>query len=226
VIVLQGFEYHIDVVFCVDVTADMAPVLDHIKETVCRSPQILKGKLAAKGKIVNSLRVRVIAFRDFANDPDPMRASDFIEVEPNADLAGLESFINSLSAFGGGDEPESGLEALATAIMSDWTHKGDKQGHIIVMFTSASAHKLESRIGELPTEFKDLIPGSFDELTDRWNGDQSVRLIRSARRLLIVGPDAYPWNVINDAWGNTVWFPVPGGFISGDDVGEILANSI
>ena len=94
------------------------------------------------------------------------------------------------------------------------------------MFTNASAHKLESRIGELSTEFKDQIPGSFDELTDRWDGDQSVRLIRSARRLLIVGPDAYPWNVINDAWGNTVWFPVPGGFIGGDDVGEILGNSI
>ena len=225
-IVSQGFEYHIDVVFCVDVTADMTPVLDHIKETLCKSPQVLKGKLAATGKIVNSLRFRVIAFRDFANDPDPMRASGFFEVEPSTDLAKFESFINSLSASGGGDEPESGLEALATAIMSDWTHEGDKQRHIIVMFTSASAHKLESRVGELSTEFKDQIPGSLDELTDWWDGHQSVRLIKTARRLLIIGPDAYPWNVIGDTWGQTVWLPVPDGFIDGDDLGNTVANSI
>ena len=221
----QGFQYHIDIVLCIDVTADMGPVLDVVKEKVRNVAHDLKDKFAAKGKIVNTLRIRTIAFRDLANDADAMQASEFFVVEPNNDLPKLESFINGLSASGGGDEPESALEALAIAIMSDWTHAGDRQRHIIVMFTNASAHKLESRVGEVPAPFKDQVPASLDELTLRWEGNppsyrlkinqlvlnQSIRLKKHSRRLLVFGPDAYPWNIIGDSWGQTVWLPSQAG---------------
>ena len=207
----QGLKYHIDIVFCIDVTGSMTPVIDVVKNKVRSFPHDLKDALAKKDRSVSTLRIRTVAFRDFANDPEAMRASDFFEVEPSTDLAKFESFINTLSPSGGGDEPESALEALAVAQKSDWTHEGDKQRHIIVMFTDASAHKLESRVGEISAEFKDQIPGSLDELTDRWDGNQSVRLSKSARRLLIFGPDAYPWNIIGDAWGQTVWLPSQAG---------------
>ena len=103
----QGSQYHIDIVFCIDVTADMGPVLDVVKEKVRNVAHDLKDKFAAKGKIVNTLRIRTIAFRDLANDADAMQASEFFVVEPNNDLPKFESFINGLSASGGGDEPES-----------------------------------------------------------------------------------------------------------------------
>ena len=188
----------------------MTPVLDVVKEKVRKFPHDLKDVLAVKDKIVNTLRIRTIAFRDLANDADAMQASEFFVVEPNNDLPKLESFINGLSASGGGDEPESALEALAIAIMSDWTHDGDRERHIIVMFTDASAHKLESRVGEVPGPFKDQVPASLDELTDRWEGNQAVRLKKNSRRLLVFGPDAYPWNTICDSWGAYGLVPVPG----------------
>jgi hypothetical protein len=38
-----------------------------------------------------------------------------------------------------------------------------------------------------------------------------VRIRKWARRLLIFGPDAYPWNVLGDSWGQTVWLPSQAG---------------
>ena len=206
----QGLPYHIDIVFCIDVTGSMSPVLDLVKEKVRKFPHNIKDSLVKNGKVVE-LRVRVIAFRDFANDADAMQASEFFTVEPDTDLAKFESFVSGLSASGGGDEPDSALEALSIALMSNWTHEGDKQQHIIVMFTDASAHKLESRVGEVSEPFKGQVAASLDELTDRWNGGQTVRLKKAARRLVIFAPDAYPWNEIADAWGQTVWLPSQAG---------------
>jgi hypothetical protein len=66
-------------------------------------------------------------------------------------------------------------------------------------------------VGAIPSAFRDEVPASLDELTDRWDGNQAVRLKGVARRLVIFGPDAYPWNVIADAWGQTVWLPSQAG---------------
>jgi len=226
----QGMQYHLDMVFCIDVTGSMTPVLDMVKEKVRKFPHDLKDALAEKGKLVNTFRIRVIAFRDFGNDSDALTVSDFFTVEPSTELAKFESFVNGLSASGGGDEPESALEALGIAQASNWTHEGTKQRHVIVMFTDASAHKLESRVGEIPSAFRDQVPASLDELTDRWDGNQAVRLRKLARRLVVFGPDAYPWNVIGDAWGETVWLPSQAGKgledVEYKTILETLQNSI
>ncbi len=226
----QGLRYHVDIVFCVDVTGSMTPVLDLVKEKVQKFPRDLKDRCDKNHKVINTLRIRTVAFRDFANDTDGLVASDFFVVEPSTDLAKFESFVNGLSASGGGDEPESALEALGIAQMSNWTHEGDRQRHVIVMFTDASAHKLESRVGEVPGAFKDQVPASLDELTDRWEGNQSVRLKKAARRLIIFGPDAYPWNVLSDAWGQVVYLPSQAGKgledVEYDTILNVIANSI
>jgi hypothetical protein len=228
--VSQGLKYNIDIVFCIDVTGSMTPVIDLVKENVRKFPKDLRETCAVKEKIVNTLRIRTIAFRDFGNDSDALNASDFFVVEPSTELAKFESFVNGLVASGGGDEPESALEALAIAQGSNWTHEGDKQRHVIVMFTDASAHKLESRVGEVPGMYREQVPSSLDGLTDRWDGNQAVRLKKLARRLVIFGPDAYPWNVIGDAWGQTIWLPSQAGKgledVEYKAILEVVANTI
>jgi len=189
----------------------MTPVLDLVKEKVRKFPHDLRDRLAKKDKVVNSLRIRTIAFRDLAADSEALVSSEFFMVEPGTDLAKFESFVSDLKASGGGDEPESALEALGIAQSSNWTHDGDRQRHVIVMFTDASAHKLESRVGTIPASYQEQVPGSLDALTDRWDGNQAVRLIKAARRLIIFGPDAYPWNLISDSWGQTIWLPSQAG---------------
>lgn len=226
----QGVQYHIDIVFCIDVTSSMTPVIDLVKEKVRKFPNDLRDGLAKKDKIVNTLRIRVVAFRDFANDSDALSASEFFTVEPSTDVAKFESFVSGLAASGGGDEPESALEALGIAQASSWTHEGDRQRHVIVMFTDASAHKLESRVGEVPSVYRDQVPASLDELTHRWDSNQAVGLKKSAKRLLIFGPDAYPWNTIGDSWGQTVWLPSQAGKgledVEYQTILETIVNSI
>jgi hypothetical protein len=207
----QGLRFNVDVVFCVDVSGSMVEHLEHVKKKILLFRCDFIEALAQRDKVVNQLRIRTIAFRDLSDDPNSLIASDFLVVEPSIDLAKFESFVNGLSASGGGDEPESALEALSVAIGSEWTHEGDKQRHAIALFTDSSAHKLESRVGEIPSAFRAQVPASLDELTALWDGDSSSRLNKPARRLIVFAPDIYPWNVVGDSWGNTIWLPSQAG---------------
>jgi hypothetical protein len=129
---------------------------------------------------------------------------------PITQLAEFEAFVDGVSTSGGGgDEPESALEALSVAIGSQWTHEDGWLRHVIVLFTDASAHKLESRVGEIPSAFRAQVPASLDELTDIWDCSNSGRLMKYARRLLVFAPDTYPWSIIFDeyGWNNALWLP-------------------
>lgn len=198
---------HVDIVFCIDCTGSMSPVLDLVKEKIRKIPDDLKAAISKNGQHQFKIRVRVVAFRDFAWDSDCLEVSEFFTIDPPIDLTNFELFVNGLSAGGGGDEPDSGLEALAIALGSDWTDEGDRQRHFVVMFTDSSAHRLEDRVGAVPKEFLGLIPDSLDELTDVWDGGQAAKLKKSARRLIVFGPDSYPWNTISDAWSDVVFVP-------------------
>ena len=201
----------VDIVFCIDCTGSMGPTIDWVKKKVLDFPGELKEALGRKDVTLHGMRIRVVAFRDLRNDLDAMEASVFFQMEKLKEKENFEKCITKLVPRGGGDEPESGLEALAIACNSDWVQTGDKHRHIIVMFTDASAHRLEDRVGSVPARFSCLMPDSLDELTDIWDGGQAVMLKRPARRLIIFGPDAYPWNTIADAWGQTVYLPSQAG---------------
>src|SRR5262249_22551891 len=108
--------------------------------------------------------------------------------------------------FGGGDEPESGLESLAFAMHSGWERGLDRRRHIVVMFTDASAHPLERAFHITGPQYPDIIPGNLDELTEVWESPNGGVMEYSAKRLLIYAPDVYPWNVISSSWSNTLHY--------------------
>jgi hypothetical protein len=201
-------QYHVDIVLCIDCSGSMASVIESLKKNVCNIPKDLNAALEQKSKGLSELRIRIVAFSDL----NAIKASNFFVVGPQRDTTDFELYVNHLSLSGGVyGWPKSGLEALAIALGSDWTDTGDKQRHLIVMFSDSSAHRLEDRVDAVPIEFLGLIPESLDELTDIWEGGQAAKLKRSARRLIIFGPDAYPWNTISEAWGQTVYLPSQAG---------------
>ena len=231
----QGLTYHIDVVFCIDVTGSMSPVINTVKENTKKFADDLTRKLAEKDKVATQIRARVVAFGDCQADANPLNASSFYTLLPAEQTAEFTNFVSGLSASGGGDEPESGLEALAVAMGSDWVQEGDRQRHIIVLFTDASAHPLESRVGTVPSAFASLVPSSINNLTDGWQGGQQeggvvTRLKQPARRLLLFAPDVDPWNAIGDAWEQTVFLPSKAGDglseVEYDTILEVVANSV
>ena len=107
----RGLSYSVDIVFCIDVTGSMNPILDAVKANALGFYDDVQTNLTEKGKNVAQLRVRVIAFRDLAADgAAAMEESPFYELP--ADRGGFSEFVNGLVAQGGGDAPESGLEAV------------------------------------------------------------------------------------------------------------------
>lgn len=202
---MQGFEYHVDIVLCIDATGSMQPLIDSVKENALRFYGDVQEALNKKDKLIDKMRVRVIAYRDvFCDGDQAFHESNFFSLPDDAEA--FERFVRELSAKGGGDEPESGLEALALATNSDWTKGGSKQRHIVLLWTDASAHPLE-RATPPPPNYPRNMPANLNDLTDIWSGqDMSF----SAKRLILFAPDVHPWSAIGaqaGGWENVIWYP-------------------
>src|SRR5450755_2300278 len=71
-------EYAIDLVFVIDVSGTMSPVMDSVKESVLSFQSRLSAVMEEMGKVVRSNRVRVIAFRNFlASEDDALESTEF-----------------------------------------------------------------------------------------------------------------------------------------------------
>jgi hypothetical protein len=208
---VTGLQYAVDIVLCIDATGSMGPMLDNVKDSALTFPGKLAEEMVRKGRGISSLRLKVIAFRDFGDNPaDALVESPFFEVPHQLD--GFEQAVRGLSPHGGGDYPESGLEALAVALASNWEKGLDRRRHVIVMFTDAPAHRLGDPMQAAARNYPP-VPSSMDGLFEQWghSGSQRALMENSAKRLLIFAPEEYPWTDIADDWNNTLYFPSSAG---------------
>ena len=215
----RGLSYAVDIVFCVDVTGSMTPILDQVKANALRFYGDVQSNLTAKGKTIDELRVRVVAFRDIVADGEAaLQESPFFELP--AEETGFSGFVNGLVAEGGGDAPESGLEAVALAMTSPWTTRGDRRRQVIVVWTDQPAHPLDA--SALPGTFVGRVPADFSALTDLWEDPQGP-LGSSSKRLILFAPDGPGWSDISGVWENVVHHPSQaGGGLSDIDYGTII----
>jgi len=215
----RALSYAVDIVFCIDVTGSMQPIIDAVKTNALRFYDDVQTNLTDKGKNVDQLRVRVLAFRDFAADGSAaMQESPFFALP--TERAGFSDFVNSLIAEGGGDVPESGLEAVALAVNSPWTTTGDRRRQVIVVWTDAPAQALDA--AALPADLSARIPADFSALTDLWENEQGP-MGSSSKRLILFAPDGPGWSDISAVWENVVHNPSQaGGGLSEVDYGTII----
>lgn len=215
----RGLSYAVDIVFSIDVTGSMTPILDQVKANALRFYSDVQSNLTAKGKNIDELRVRVVAFRDLAADGEAaLQESPFFELP--AEQAGFSAFVNGLVAEGGGDAPESGLEAVALAMTSPWTTRGDRRRQVVVVWTDQPAHPLDA--AALPPELAGRVPADFSALTDLWEDPQGP-LGSSSKRLILFAPDGPGWSDISGVWENVVHHPSQaGGGLSDVDYGTII----
>jgi hypothetical protein len=215
----RGVSYSVDIVFCIDVTGSMDPVLDAVKANALAFYDDVQTNLTAKGKNVSQLRVRVVAFRDLVADGDAaIEESPFYSLPD--DRAHFSEFVNGLRAEGGGDAPESGLEAVALAISSPWTRTGDRRRQVIVLWSDQPAHDLDPSV--VPADLRSRVPADFSALTDAWEDEQGV-MGSSSKRLILFAPDGPGWSDISSVWENVVHNPsTAGGGLSDVDYGTII----
>ena len=215
----RGLSYAVDIVFCIDVTGSMTPIIDQVKANALRFYDDVQSNLTAKGKNVDQLRVRVIGFRDFVADgAAALDESPFFTLPD--ERADFSAFVNGLVAEGGGDAPESGLEAVALAIDSPWTTTGDRRRQVIVVWTDQPAQPLDPSV--LPPDIAARVPFDFSALTDAWEDEQG-RMGSSSKRLILFAPDGPGWSDISGVWENVVHHPSQaGGGLSEVDYGTII----
>lgn len=200
------FSYDVDLVLCIDATKSMEPVIQMVKENAKRLPDDILREAASKDKRINSLRIRLLIFRDYLVDGDhAIETTDFLDMPEQKEQ--FCSAVNSIEAIGGGDEPEDGLEALAYAMASKWRWPSGsrKCRQIIVVWTDASTHEIG--FGRSAPNYDPKMPGDFSVLTQWWGDDQDnpkAKMHYSSKRLLLFAPDAKFWNTISENWDNVI----------------------
>ena len=220
--------YGVDLVFCIDATQSMSPILGTVKDNALRLYKDFQEIMEQKHKTVSDLRIRIIAFRDYYYDKEKaMMVTDFFRFPDQAEE--FKACIESIEADGGGDDEEDGLEALAYAMRSDWNTTTQKRRHVIVMWSDDGTHMLG--FGKSVSNYPANMPTDFNELSSWWGSRAAPGIMdESAKRLIIFAPDKEYWNTITDNWNNVVQYESEAGKgLSDYDYKQILhaiGNSI
>jgi hypothetical protein len=138
-----------DVVFLIDVSGSMAPIIDALRKNIEAFVETLSSGGANNAAPVRDWRARVVGYRDI--ETAPAEGIDWIDDHPFVrDTAALKAQLASLHAQGGGDEPESLLDALYKVATMEATPKGSQSedpgkwryrsdaARVVVVFTDAS----------------------------------------------------------------------------------------
>lgn len=134
-----------DIVFLIDVSGSMAPVIDALKQNIGTFAESLSAGEGNNVSPVRDWRAKAVGYRDFEEDAEPFVDHPFVD-----NVEALRAQLAGLHAGGGGDEPESLLDALYRVASMGQTEKG-AQSHdparwryrsdaarVVVVFTDAS----------------------------------------------------------------------------------------
>ncbi len=193
----QGIDYNVDIVMCIDATGSMHGIINEVKANALSLYQQFVEQMEASDKNVQQLRIKVIVFRDFGVDSEPFVESKFFVLNEDGGAEEFHDFVDKIEASGGGDLPESSLEALAVAMNSEWVTTGSIRRHVIIMYTDATALPLGTHSSA--AGYPAGMPADFAELHEWWEGQ---RMEKRAKRLLVFAPDMEPWSNMVD-WTNT-----------------------
>lgn len=167
----------VDVVMCIDATGSMSGIINTVKENAISFYDAFNDKCIDNGIQLSGLNNKVIAFRDKNVDlgdswtPVWWEESEYYALPEQKEE--FDSFVSNLYADGGGDEPESSLEALMGAFealenaIDDGYHR-----QVVILWTDANYLQGE--------EYTDLVP---EDVLAKWN------TLSSGRRLILFAPD-------------------------------------
>ena len=201
-----GTKRNIDVVFCIDGTGSMAPCIESVKANARRFHLEFVSAMTDLGSEIDSMRVKVIVFRDYESEgADAIQESPFFELP--TDEAEFSSYLSNVSASGGGDDPENGLEALYQAMKSDFT-TGAKDRQVIVLFTDDEALDLRERASEAgyPADMVDL--AGLQEVWACTAQDPKYKLRERNKRLVMFAPAGTKYQALKPTLNRSVFEPV------------------
>lgn len=203
------FYRSVDIVFCIDASAAMAPILEEVKRSVIRICEDIQGASLGFGANIDQFRVRTIVFRDYEDPSNPaehMAESDFFYLPE--DRANFEEILDGIDARGGGDGGKNGLEALYLAMRSDFVQYTPRDRQIIVLFTNSDALPLLKR-----SSAPDYPSGIPDEagLAAIWLGssnDPDIKLLPRLERMIIFAPPGTHYEEFASIFPSVIFQPL------------------
>ncbi|MBA2244198.1 MAG: VWA domain-containing protein, partial [Gemmatimonadetes bacterium] len=108
-----------DIVFLIDVSGSMAPIIDALKRNIELFIDSLSSGEGNNVSPVRDWRAKAVGYRDFEADAEPFIDNPFVR-----DVTALKAQLAGLVAQGGGDEPESLLDALFRIANVGQTERG------------------------------------------------------------------------------------------------------
>lgn len=187
--------YNMDMTWCMDLTGSMYPYLDNVKIHARLLADKIREKMQDVGKSVDTLRIRIVGFRDYKYDGSGAMVTSRFFCIPDENEA-LQQFLDGLEATGGGDDPENSLEALALAMGSEWDLESELRRHVIVLFTDTDAVELHDPSRTKNKLYPSDMPADLAELCACWCGTNQTKYTMPdtrAGRLLIFAPKMEPW---------------------------------
>jgi len=136
-----------DIVFLLHASGSMNECIQAVTQNISTFVDTLSASDANGGVLIKDWRIRVLAYRDRPADGSYW----FIDNPFTSDIAEVKSQLAAIEAKGGGDEPESLLDAMytltqwsaaekgTTASPTGWRHRHDA-ARVVVIFTDASCH--------------------------------------------------------------------------------------
>ena len=218
---------NVDIVFCIDGTGSMFPIMDNVKARAKEFNNDLRNAIEELGSDVGAVRVKLIVFRDYAVDEVPMDISNWYELPVDDDL--FSDRLNGIVPSGGGDIPENGLESLYFAMKSDFVN-GPSDRQVIVMITDAEALEMGVRATS-PKYPADM--GNLADLAAMWMGmvqDPNFKLAQHNKRLLMFAPAGTKYEELTAVLEGSMFRPVDPGRgladIDFSDIVKIIAASV
>lgn len=132
-----------DIVFLIDATGSMAPCIDALKQNIGHFIDSLTTTNQGNQSPVKDWRGKAMGYRDFEEDATPLVDNPFVR-----DPATLKAQLAGLQPEGGGDTPESLLDALYAVSTMGQTGKEEAEderkwryrssaARIVIVFTDA-----------------------------------------------------------------------------------------
>lgn len=203
---LQGDDYKVDIVFVIDATGSMGPIMEQVKMQALSLGDKITSLLAENNRPVEQLRMRIIDFADFAYEgDDAIHQTDFFPMPGGR--ADFEKAVRDIEyERRGGDIPENALEALFIAMSSEWTPiaRDEKGRHIIVLMTDALPLHLRERAGLAGYVAEDY-PADVAALQAIWDAndqDATTDLSPRNKRLILFVPEGT--DAAGHSWDNRI----------------------
>lgn len=194
----------VDIVLCIDGTGSMRTSLSAIRAGAADLHTSLQNHCRSNGKLIDTFRIRLICFGDYGCDGNSaLTSTDFFTI-PGEERE-YQSAFDDLRLPGGGDTPESGLEALSVTLDSPWSKVGSgRRSQVIVLWTNAPAHPIRT-VGTSNPIYPAHVPNDLDGLKAKWQNGATDSDGKWIRHLILIAPSSTPWLEISTDWDGVLF---------------------